>query len=419
MTLEIALKHLAILGLFYTFYKVFLAKTTFHGANRAVLLASLAMSVVPFFWMEQTAALASYTLPAVGLDVPSSPVPTSSMLLPSFGEVYLLGLYLSACWLLARLLLVFRLYRESTPSDTQGLRWIAAHKSPCSFLFWSFIPKGLDATLNEKVILHERAHILMGHSLDRLLLEVFQVVFWFNPLLFLIRRELVKVHEYQADQYSHKQLDSYAEGILEYARWKQQTPLSSSINPYFNHLKTRINMLHQAPTKAVRKTLLLALLPLSLAAFVITACSDPSLSPDPDETTAIGPTSTRQTISNPRMNPEELEELQTQQANTAQLQSPPSYTGGTKALSLYLNSNLKYPEKEKAEGVMETIFLTFTVNKDGTLSNVKNLNGENENLINASITAIENMPNWIPGKNENNQPVAATMTLPIKWTIKE
>jgi len=381
MTIEIALKHIAILALFYTFYKVFLANTTFHGTNRWVLLASILISVLPFFWIEQAGTVARYTLPEANLSLPQSTL-TTSIDIPQFALIYTIGAVIALCIVLIRLGAILHLFLKSSPSKQSKVRWINSEQSPCSFLLWSFIPKGIDQDLQKKIILHESAHLKMGHSVDRLLVEVLQVIFWFNPLFYFLRRELVKVHEFQADNYSQQQLHSYSQGILEYARWKSDFPITSSINPYFVHLKNRINMLHQTPTNTLRKFFLVALLPLCASAVLITACDEPE---------------------EPVLEKNEVDVY-------------PEFVGGMNGLIAYLTENFEYPEEEKENGTEETIYVEFTVNKDGSISDVHSIKGENENLIATAVASISGMPAWTPGTKDGKK-VAVKMVLPIKCTL--
>ena len=52
----------------------------------------------------------------------------------------------------------------------------------------------------KEVILHEETHAHQKHSIDVLLLEFLQVVFWFNPVLFLLNKSVKLNHEFLADQ---------------------------------------------------------------------------------------------------------------------------------------------------------------------------------------------------------------------------
>ncbi|MBN9384671.1 MAG: hypothetical protein J0H74_28210 [Chitinophagaceae bacterium] len=70
-----------------------------------------------------------------------------------------------------------------------------------SFLKYIFIERGSyeKGLVEEEVLCHELAHVRQRHSLDILFLEILLVFCWFNPLLYLYRKDLRLVHEYLAD----------------------------------------------------------------------------------------------------------------------------------------------------------------------------------------------------------------------------
>lgn len=74
---------------------------------------------------------------------------------------------------------------------------VAAH----SFLKYIFIERGSykKALVEKEVLCHELAHVRQRHSLDILFLEMLLVFFWFNPLLYLYRKDLRLIHECLAD----------------------------------------------------------------------------------------------------------------------------------------------------------------------------------------------------------------------------
>ena len=384
MTLEIAIKHLSILTLFYVFYRVLLARTTFHAYNRMVLLTGAVISLLPLFATNSTREMVVYTIPQVALTAPIGPSISSTFQVNWFTDLYTWGVVVAALVLLVKAVRLALLFSRSKSSHIKGVRWIAEGQSPCSFLFWSFIPRDMDADLKEKVILHESSHLKMGHSIDVLIIEGLKIIFWFNPFIYLLQRHLVTLHEYQADQYAQRHSQAYTESILEYSRWKSQFRLASTINPYFVHLKNRINMLHQTPTKTIRKFFLLALLPIMMASVVITACEDPA---------------------EPVLENFDADEL-------------PEFKGGMQELGKYLQENLTYPESFNKKGEEQTVYLQFTIKSDGSVTDVGGVKGEYNELIQSCMDAMEKMPDWTPGQKDK-KPVAIKMVLPIRCVPKQ
>ena len=73
-------------------------------------------------------------------------------------------------------------------------------QAPCSFFNYIFIyPEGYDFATYEQIIAHEKIHARQGHTLDMLLAEIAVIALWFNPLIWLYKREIERNVEYQTD----------------------------------------------------------------------------------------------------------------------------------------------------------------------------------------------------------------------------
>ncbi|HIA35914.1 MAG TPA: TonB family protein [Flavobacteriales bacterium] len=97
---------------------------------------------------------------------------------------------------------------------------------------------------------------------------------------------------------------------------------------------------------------------------------------------------------------------------------PPSYTGGEEKLMEYLATNISYPNKAKKKMIEGIVFISFIVNKDGGISDVKILKSLESSCDKEAIRVVKNMPNWIPGKMKNKE-VSVQHNLPIKFKISE
>ena len=96
----------------------------------------------------------------------------------------------------------------------------------------------------------------------------------------------------------------------------------------------------------------------------------------------------------------------------------PEYPGGMKAMYAYLGENIKYPQEAKNKGISGTVFITYVVEKDGSVSNVKVLRGVKEDLDKEAIRVVSMMPKWKPGK-QKGIPVRVQYNLPIKFSLEE
>jgi TonB family protein len=96
--------------------------------------------------------------------------------------------------------------------------------------------------------------------------------------------------------------------------------------------------------------------------------------------------------------------------------APPEYPGGYEPMMSYIKAELKYPEKSRKERIQGTVFVQFTVMKDGTLANFMVIRGINDELDKEAVRVLKGMPNWKPG-TEKNKPVNVKFVLPVKYAM--
>lgn len=94
----------------------------------------------------------------------------------------------------------------------------------------------------------------------------------------------------------------------------------------------------------------------------------------------------------------------------------PEFPGGMDSMYAFIQKNLIYPEKAKAEGIEGRVFITFTIEKDGSVSNVKILRGIGGGCDEAAKEVVEKMPKWKPG-TQRGKPVRVQFNLPIKFEL--
>ncbi|MDE6396642.1 MAG: energy transducer TonB, partial [Muribaculaceae bacterium] len=76
----------------------------------------------------------------------------------------------------------------------------------------------------------------------------------------------------------------------------------------------------------------------------------------------------------------------------------PSFPGGEAEMYKFIATNIKYPATAVEEGVSGRVIVTFVVEKDGSLSNVKVLRGKHPDLDKEAVRVVKAMPKWIPGE---------------------
>ncbi len=247
---------LIIQGLMYFNYRLFLRRETWFRFNRLYLLSIpilsliLPMIEIPF---ASPVSLTVHQLEEVLITPKENPGTTSSRIAwqPIAWNIYFTGVIAALGLFLYRLKKLLDFIDSQNPIEKTPI-YTLYHTGgvfPTSsffhYIFW-------DETMNmneeaqEKIITHECYHIRQKHSWDILFMELFQIAFWFNPVIYLIRKELLLVHEYLADRstvakYSRK---AYANLILQEAVGVQ-LPF---IHPFFESpALSRIKMLQTLP----------------------------------------------------------------------------------------------------------------------------------------------------------------------------
>ena len=81
-----------------------------------------------------------------------------------------------------------------------------------------------------------------------------------------------------------------------------------------------------------------------------------------------------------------------------------------------MGENIKYPEAAKKQGIQGTVYVSFVVEKDGTVSNVKLLKGIGGGCDEESIRIVKGMPKWKPGI-QNGKTVRVLFNMPIYFKL--
>lgn len=113
------------------------------------------------------------------------------------------------------------------------------------------------------------------------------------------------------------------------------------------------------------------------------------------------------------------EEVVEEEAIPFQLvEEKPSFQGGdANTFSKWVNSKLVYPEIAKENGVQGRVTLQFTVEKDGSVTNVKVLRGVDASLDKEAVRVVQSSPKWKPGK-QRDRAVKVTYTFPVIFQLR-
>ena len=94
----------------------------------------------------------------------------------------------------------------------------------------------------------------------------------------------------------------------------------------------------------------------------------------------------------------------------------PEFPGGLEMLNDYLKENIKYPEAAKEAGVEGRVFVSFIVDLDGRVSNVKAMRGIGGGCDEEAVRVVESMPKWKPGIHKGKV-VRVAFNLPIYFKL--
>ena len=94
----------------------------------------------------------------------------------------------------------------------------------------------------------------------------------------------------------------------------------------------------------------------------------------------------------------------------------PQFQGGDQAMFTYLSENIKYPEEAKDKGIAGRVFISFVVEKDGSVSNVEVKRGIGGGCDDEAVRVVKAMPKWKPGKKDG-KPVRVSYMLPIVFKL--
>ena len=100
------------------------------------------------------------------------------------------------------------------------------------------------------------------------------------------------------------------------------------------------------------------------------------------------------------------------------VEEKPSFMGGdANAFSKWVNERLVYPDIAKENGVSGRVTLQFTVNTDGSVSNIKVLRGVDPSLDKEAVRVVSMSPKWTPGK-QRDRAVKVTYTFPVIFQLR-
>ncbi|MDD2527356.1 MAG: M56 family metallopeptidase [Lentimicrobiaceae bacterium] len=414
---KVALLNAVMLGFYYLVIqpsrKIELMRRSLLAA--IVLPFFLALLPVPFGQSAgDTMPVYTIQLPemsATSISATYKPAPDYLALALKYGyfgvaTIFLIGLGVS-------MLAIFRKKKKSRPFDTPYGRVFVnnTNESPFSFFNWVFMSLfSFNHPMRDALLMHEFTHVRFGHSYDRLLTGLFKSICWFSPFAFITSKLLSEVHEYQADacSFGTENKAEYRQLIFTFATMSIGHPQMT--NPFSYHLKKRLIMLNHTKPNRLKIIPAVSGLAVILVVILFTAMIQPAgnLSDNvanmPEHSTgnqSIGAVDFHQKPGDTVFNV---------------VDKMPEFPGGDEERMAYLMKNISYPEEARIQKTQGTVYVSFVVEKDGSISNAKILRGIGNGCDEEVLRIINNMPSWKPGMKDD-KPVRTQFNMPIKFTL--
>ena len=392
-----------ILTLLYSLYRLLLRRETFHRLNRAVLLAILVVSpllpLIPLHTAEPTAideVLTRIEGPLMRISSDENVAEntlassktgdaTSGLWMRYCAYIYIIGLTVALATYMFRLLTLMRVIRRSQcishpiVHETVHLMLDMKVKQPSSWMHWIFIGP-IDLKQNaETVLKHELAHVRMGHSWDVILCDLTCRLLWCLPFAWMLRQDLVDVHEYQADEavlQSGVTLEDYELLLVRKAAHTQILPIMNTLRR--GAVKKRFAMMHSSRSSCWSRLKLLYLVP------ALAVCLWVSAKAEGYETYLNGKYAMQEELESiDHSTIEHVDVLhgqkEVQAKTTTELkhdyfiiaEQMPQFPGGDAAMMQHISRHIRYPKIAIESGVEGTVRVEFIVETDGTITNVK------------------------------------------------
>ena len=113
----------------------------------------------------------------------------------------------------------------------------------------------------------------------------------------------------------------------------------------------------------------------------------------------------------------EEEELEPEQHIFEVVEEMPGFPGGEEARQKFLRDNIRYPAIARESGIQGTIFVTFVVERDGSITDVRILRGIGGGCDEEALRVTRMMPRWQPGK-QRGRAVRVQFNMPIRFQLQ-
>ena len=497
MTLLIyIIKTIFISGLLVGYYWLFLRNQAFHGFNRLFLISIPVLAFllpllqfrIPENWNRSTGS--QIRLLDVGRGTLEEAVTIYAT--RKSGTTLSWEYILLTCSLFISMILFIRFFKtlhyiQKLRSDNPFLKipeailyFVSEKGTPFSFfrsIFWGN-EMDVNSAAGKQILRHELFHVKQNHSLDIVSIEILSIGLWFNPFLYMIRRELAAIHEYGADAYASAETDRYEYASL--LLLNVAGPSMPLTHPFFkSQVKRRIAMMMENKKQKAGlfgRLMILPLFGLLICLFSFKFKTHPAFLSAKTVRVVIdaghggkytGASNANDSVPVDTLTMETMNKLDVSKIDSmtvdkknnliiiktkdgkryvevitaemskawdsvkvqkrdssvssngpvfTKVEIEADYPGGQKGWYDYLVKNLKYPDAAVHNEVQGEVMVEFIVKKNGLVSDINAVSGP-EPLRAESIRIIKESGKWIPAKN-NGMAVDSYRRQPINYKLE-
>lgn len=204
--------------IFYLAYKALLSKETFYKVNRFILLIIITASILlPFFELTVSHSTVAtvpehfknieHLLLQKKVHIKGLSPETNDGFYSLLFFIYIIGAVVQLIIIIGNFLKIYQLARRSTQMEYENyiLAVTQQEQSPFSWGNYIVLSKADYNNQPEIIIQHELIHLKRYHSVDLLIAELASIFFWFNPTIWLLKKEMKDIHEFEVDDTLLKQ----------------------------------------------------------------------------------------------------------------------------------------------------------------------------------------------------------------------
>lgn len=302
--------------------------------------------------------------------------------------VYGVGVALCVGSFVLQMLNVLRIRRAGQMTRFEGIAVVRSQQNIASFSLFNTIYVGnntADVDL-PTIVAHERSHISHHHSVERVIMEFFKALLWWNPFVWIASRRLVEAHEFEADS------DVIGSGC------DAKQYVTTLLKHLFGYSPEIANGLHNSLTKKRLKMILktnsgryallrkIAVIPVVGILFTLFSfTTKQAVAQDVPQSNVV----------------EESVEINDYQD-----------------FYRWVLMNVQYPAVAREQGLSGSVVASLTIDTDGKVTDVKIVKSDNELFANEVRRVLAKAPDWKPFVREGKR-VEVKYMLPVNFILDD